>query len=206
LTRSRHTAVRIGLLAMLAASLTACTRIEDVLARVPAFAFMRSAPSFDPYEAPRGAPPNSVPFESPAGAGEAPLLATEVALNALGAGARNPVPASDATALKRGGEMYQRYCMVCHGTEGKGDGPILNKAGETGKFPFAPNLTLAPAATRADGYLYGIIRVGRGLMPAYGDKIPEYDRWTIVNYLRTLQPGTSATAPVTPAAAPPAPR
>ena len=205
MTRSSNMAVRIGLLAMLTVFAGACTRIEDVLARIPAFSFLRSAPSFDPYEAPRGAPPNSVPFASPAGAGEAPLLATEVALTALGASARNPVPASDANALKRGNEMYQRYCMVCHGVEGKGDGPILNKAGETGKFPFAPNLIVEPATTRTDGYLYGIIRAGRGLMPAYGDKIPEHDRWTIVNYLRALQAQTGATAPVPPAASP-APR
>ena len=178
----------------------ACTRIENVVAKVPVFAFLRSAPSVDPYEAPRPAPANSVPFESPSGAGEAPLLATEVALTAFGASARNPIAGGDSVALKTGAAMFERYCMVCHGPAGKGDGPILNKAGETGKFPFAPSLIAAPATTRSDGYLYGIIRVGRGLMPPYGDKIPEHDRWAIVAYLRTLQGQSSVGAPPTPAA------
>src|SRR5690606_2344696 len=127
-------------------------------ARVPALAFLRSAPSFDPYEAPRPAPPNSVPFASPAGAAEAPLAATEQALTAFGATARNPVAADDTAALQRGKVMFDRFCMVCHGPAGLGDGPILNKSGETGKFPFAPNLMVPPASERSDGYLYGIIR------------------------------------------------
>jgi mono/diheme cytochrome c family protein len=167
----------------------ACTRIDNVLARVPVFAFMRSAPSFDPYEGTRPAPPNSVPFEAPNGVAEAPLAATDDALTAFGAGTggHNPYPMSDAAALARGEKMFQRYCFVCHGAAGLGDGPILSKPNDPGKFPFAPNLTTPPATTRSDGYIYGIIRVGRGLMPPYGDKIPEHDRWMIVNYVRKLQ-------------------
>jgi hypothetical protein len=38
-----------------------------------------------------------------------------------------------------------------------------------------------------DGYVYGMIRVGRGLMPAYGHRISHFDRWNVVNYLRVLQ-------------------
>jgi len=40
---------------------------------------------------------------------------------------------------------------------------------------------------RSDGYLYGMIRVGRALMPAYGHQISHYDRWHIVNYVRQMQ-------------------
>ena len=60
----------------------------------------------------------------------------------------------------------------------------------------------------SDGYIYSIIRYGRGVMPRYGDKVylPS-DRWAIVNHLRKLQ-GASP-APQEPAGAavgiPPAP-
>ncbi len=37
-----------------------------------------------------------------------------------------------------------------------------------------------------DGYIFGMIRNGRGLMPPY-NRIEEMDRWDIVNYVRTLQ-------------------
>ena len=49
-----------------------------------------------------------------------------------------------------------------------------------------------------DGYLYSIIRYGRGLMPRYGDKVPSpANRWAIVNHLRALQAASPlpATAP-----------
>ena len=42
-----------------------------------------------------------------------------------------------------------------------------------------------------DGYLYGMVveasRMGRGLMPRYGDKVRGTDRWDVVNYVRSLQ-------------------
>jgi mono/diheme cytochrome c family protein len=57
---------------------------------------------------------------------------------------------------------------------------------------------------RSDGYLYGVIAVGRGLMPAYGEKLNHADRWALVGYMRELQRAAGATgAPpaVAPAAA-----
>jgi hypothetical protein len=60
----------------------------------------------------------------------------------------------------------------------------------------------------SDGYLYSIIRYGRGVMPRYGDKVYlPVDRWAIVNHLRKLQ--AASPAPQEPAGAavgiPPAP-
>ena len=50
----------------------------------------------------------------------------------------------------------------------------------------APNL-LGPATKgRTDGYIYGMIRNGRGLMPNYV-RIEDDDRWDVVNYVRALQ-------------------
>ena len=39
---------------------------------------------------------------------------------------------------------------------------------------------------RTDGYIFGMIRNGRGLMPPY-NRIEEMDRWDVVNYVRALQ-------------------
>jgi mono/diheme cytochrome c family protein len=168
------------------------------MASIPVFSFLRNAPSLDPYEAPRPAPAGSVPYLSPAGDIPVGLVPTEQSLNAFGATVQNPLPASDTAALNRGKVMYDRHCMVCHGTEGKGDGPILNKPGVTGKFPFAPNLTLPTSVGRSDGYLYGVIAVGRGLMPAYGPRMTHLERWATVSFVRQLQRSAGAA----PAAAP----
>ena len=58
----------------------------------------------------------------------------------------------------------------------------------------APNLLTSVTKGRTDGYIYGMIRNGRGLMPNY-DRIEDADRWDVVNYVRALQgsiPGVKA--------------
>jgi mono/diheme cytochrome c family protein len=177
---------RRGLLAVLAVALVAvggCTEIENAMASVEILNFMREAPFFDPYEAPRPAPPRSVPLESPAGKWEPPVEQSEAAIRAWGDTMSNPLSMTDAV-LERGAYTFQTNCAVCHGVGAQGDGPIVG----AGKLPFATNLTLPTTVERTDGYIYALIRVGRGLMPSY-QRIPPRDRWAVVNYVRHLQEG-----------------
>lgn len=173
----------VGLLAVAVLGVGACTDIEDAMSTIDALNFMRESPAFDPYEAPRVPPAHSVPVSSPGEAWEPAVENTEAALRAWGDTMTNPL-AADPTALNRGAAQYQTYCAVCHGVGAAGDGPMVG----AGKLPFATNLLLETTIDRSDGYLYGIIRLGRGLMPSYR-RIPPTDRWAIVNYLRHLQTG-----------------
>jgi mono/diheme cytochrome c family protein len=181
---------------------TGCTRIDNALASVRVFAFMRNSPAFDPYEHPLPPPPGAIPFQSPSGPVLPHLEATEQALNEWAAGpwGQNPLAADDAAALVLGQTMYDRHCSVCHGTTGRGDGPIIGQ----GRFPFAPSLVEGLGAGRSDGYVYAIIRAGRGLMPAYGPRMTHMERWAVVNYVNQLQaqagvapPSAGVTAPDT---------
>lgn len=186
------------LVAAVAFSSTACTQLDNAIARVPFLAMMRNAPSIDPYESPRPAPPGSVPYASPVGELLPPMEGTEAALNAFAASpdGQNPLAATDTAAAALGKVMYDRHCAVCHGVTGQGNGPIIG----AGKFPFAPNIATTPTTGRPDGYIYAIIRAGRGLMPAYGSRTAHLERWAIVNYVRQLQgqaPGLPATLPPT---------
>jgi hypothetical protein len=75
-----------------------------------------------------------------------------------------------------------------------GDGPAT-KFGMPGI-----NLTTDMTKGRTDGYIFGMIRNGRGLMPPY-NRIEEMDRWDVVNYVRALQGmggKTVATGPLAP--------
>jgi mono/diheme cytochrome c family protein len=98
------------------------------------------------------------------------------------AGVRNPV-AVDERSLANGQKYFQINCAVCHGERGDADGPMrrLNPG-----YGFAPSLTAAITVGRTDGYLWGMMRNGRGLMPPQ-NRIPERDRWDVVNYIRGLQ-------------------
>ena len=72
-------------------------------------------------------------------------------------------------------------CSVCHGAEGKGDGAVARK------FVPPPDLSVDFYKKRPDGFIYGTIKHGGAVMPAYGENIPEKEIWDIVNYIRLLQ-------------------
>lgn len=182
----------------LVVALTGCKRLDDTLASVPIFAFMRAAPAYGPYEAPRPAPPNSVPFASPVGVPEPPVENTEQARIAWGETHPNPYAGVPET-LERGQALFERYCAVCHGATGAGDGPLVGP----GRFPQLTtlNLTLPATAARSDGYIYLMIRMGRGMMPSYAERTTPDERWWIVNYVRQLQRQAGTLAAAEPAGA-----
>jgi mono/diheme cytochrome c family protein len=184
-----------AIVAVVTILLPGCTRIDNTLAKVPIFAFMREAPSFDPYEHPLPPPPGSVPYISPNGEELAPMEASEAAFAAFESSpqGRNPLGADDPAALALGRIMYERHCFVCHGADGSGNGPVA------AAYPpgFVLPLNSGTALGRSDGYVYGVIRAGRGRMPAYGARMTHIERWAVVTYVNTLQGGA-----VAPAAAP----
>ena len=184
----------IGLFFVIAVG--ACTPLDDALAGIFG-RHMRDSRSFDPYENTLSPPPNTVPFAAgnfasapgrvnigqaepgvlPPPFGQADLFGP-VVQNII-----NPVP-PDQASLARGEEVFNRMCSVCHGVAGVGA-----QANIVEKYPLlvAYNLSGPVVAGYTDGYIYGIMRVGRGLMPPYGHQVGHFDRWNIVNHIRALQ-------------------
>ena len=174
----------------------ACTPLDDVMAYW-AGRHMRDSRSFDPYENTIAPPENSVPFaagnitpgpgrlntgQPELGFMPAPFAQGDL-LSPVVQNLPNPVPA-DPASLERGEVLFNRICAVCHGAAGVGA-----QANVIEKFPLliAYNLSGPVVAGFSDGHIYGIMRVGRGLMPSYGHQISHFDRWNIVNYVRVLQ-------------------
>jgi mono/diheme cytochrome c family protein len=173
---------------------------------IPWFDHMIHARYIRPYETdrvPRHTPEGSVPVT-----GSEPDWAAEWAggrtttadglKNPLVAGSRSPEPGAAVAQIPRdmaaaGDTLYQNYCAVCHGSGGNADGPVSPLMG-------APSLLTQRARNYSDGYLYSIIRYGRGVMPRYGDKVPvPAERWAIVSHVRRLQAdGPVAPGPVAP--------
>jgi mono/diheme cytochrome c family protein len=109
-------------------------------------------------------------------------------------GIPNPTPVSEAS-LVNGRKYFQINCAVCHGEKGMGNGPAT-QFGMPGI-----NLTTDVTKARTDGYIFGMIRNGRGMMPPY-NRIEEAERWDVVNYVRGLQGSLGTTVPTGPLAAP----
>jgi mono/diheme cytochrome c family protein len=159
----------------LATTLGACSWFTD----------FKEQPKHDPWESPsdtipmRGNPQSSVPVYGTLAPGYAvSRLAYPGTIDSMST-IQNPVP-SDARSLHNGRMYYQINCAVCHGDLGKGDGPVTKKG------LYVPPLVGASAEGRTDGYIWGMMRNGRGGMPSY-NRIEEMDRWDVVNYVRGLQ-------------------
>jgi mono/diheme cytochrome c family protein len=127
----------------------------------------------------RGSPVGSVPTVGTQVAGFTVSYGNSPATIDSMSGIVNPV-AITQESLAAGHILYQINCAVCHGDDGTGLGLAT-------RYGFVPiPLTSDIAKGRSDGYLFGMIRNGRGLMPSY-NRIEERDRWDVVNYVRALQ-------------------
>ncbi len=129
----------------------------------------------------RGNPQGSVPTTGLAVAAWQVSYAASVATVDSLSGVQNPV-AADARSLENGRKLYQINCAVCHGDLGDGKGTVAAVSG----VAFVPSIITPATQARTDGYLFGMLRNGRGLMPPQ-NRIPEEMRWDVVNYLRGLQ-------------------
>lgn len=177
----------------MAFGVTGCTDaagydLDYFMSRASFVATMRSSVSYDHYELPRLPAVNSVPVISPRGGDDVPAF-TQTELDAAAATLVNPLQPTEEV-LARGAVVYQNQCYACHGAQGAGNGPVVGP----GKFPLGPSLVSGPAAGRSEGYVYAIVRVGRGLMPAYGSRVSHTDRWAVASYVRSLQGGQGVPA------------
>jgi mono/diheme cytochrome c family protein len=91
----------------------------------------------------------------------------------------NPVPAT-AESIARGELLYRMNCMVCHGEQGLGDGPV----GREFEDPTPVNLNEDYTQDQMDGQLFFTITRGRVAMPFYRDALSQQERWDVINYLR----------------------
>ncbi|HEU5318792.1 MAG TPA: CopD family protein, partial [Chloroflexota bacterium] len=94
----------------------------------------------------------------------------------------NPVPATPAS-VGRGQQIYASSCLVCHGVEGRGDGP----AGRALRPPPA-DLSVHMAAGHTDQQLFDWITNGvpGTAMPAWKEQLTVEERWHVINYIRSL--------------------
>lgn len=131
--------------------------------------FMEIQPAYQPMYDPLPVPTNSIPID-----GAAYIAAYGAPIN--------PIKA-DPVSEERGAELFRINCVMCHGPQGKGNGPIAvylqNKPADL------PGLAVQ---SLTDGGIFLTISNGvQGKMPALNENLTVEERWDLVNYVRTLK-------------------
>ncbi len=93
---------------------------------------------------------------------------------------KTPVP-FDAISIANGADLFTTNCVPCHGPQAKGNG-VLSKT-----LPKQPVdlLTEPHTAMHTAGDFFHWLTYGRynGIMPPFGEKFSEEERWDILNFL-----------------------
>jgi cytochrome c553 len=98
----------------------------------------------------------------------------------------NPLP-RNREVLKNGQNLFNVYCIVCHGKYGEGDGLVAAmKDWPRPLFSRPPTLQSEKIRDYKDGQIFHVITMGQNLMPSYAEKLNEDERWSIVHYIRAL--------------------
>jgi copper transport protein len=110
------------------------------------------------------------------------------AVNATSALANTPV---DMMSASTGQRVYVERCAVCHGQQGRGDGP------GGADLPVKPFDLTTHALQHDEQYLFVTILNGRGYMPAFGSQLTQDEILDVVSYIRllALQAGQAPGAP-----------
>ncbi len=100
-------------------------------------------------------------------------------------GRKNPLRPTPEV-LRKGRVLYEKYCQVCHGASGRGDGPAAE-----GLDPRPTDIARSAKMPMAsDAYLFWTLSEGGAAvgsaMPPFRDALGEDEIWSLILYLREL--------------------
>lgn len=100
----------------------------------------------------------------------------------MAAGLKNPVVYSEAVMAK-GKDIYEKFCIHCHGEKGDGQGSIV----KNGKLAGVPAYNTGALKELPEGKMFHSITYGKGLMGSHAGQLSKEERWTVIHYVRYLQ-------------------
>jgi len=82
----------------------------------------------------------------------------------------------------RGGQLFNIYCAICHGSKGDGQGNLVKR----GKILGVPQYDDVGRAI-TEGSIYHTIYYGKNSMGSYANQLNEEERWQVVAYVLELK-------------------
>jgi len=104
-----------------------------------------------------------------------------------------PEPPTSPESVKRGAELFQSMnCWLCHGKEGRGNGPSASSLTDSKGYPITPFDFSSGTRFKCGESDQGIFRdLMTGLdgtpMPSFADALKPDQAWDIVHYIHTLR-------------------
>ena len=118
--------------------------------------------------------------------GSVPTTGKEVPVSDFVAtlGTRNPVP-FDSASLEAGRVLFVTNCSMCHGLSADGETLVAQKFEQYGEKP-PPSLSRKEVTAQQVGAVFWTLSNGVNRMPAFDRLLTAEERWTLVNYVRSL--------------------
>ena len=82
--------------------------------------------------------------------------------------------------IKKGKELYNIYCAVCHGPKGDGQGILMKRE----KFLGIPSYADRDIT---EGSIYHVLIHGKGVMGSHSGQLTYKERWQIIQYVEVLR-------------------
>lgn len=91
-----------------------------------------------------------------------------------------------AASVERGARLYAANCALCHGADGRGDGPAA-----AGLAVHPADLTAPHLFAHTPGDLFWWVSRGRagGVMPGFAAVMNPAERWDVINFVRARAAG-----------------
>ena len=93
---------------------------------------------------------------------------------------KNPLE-GNSLAAHVGKNLFQTYCITCHGDKGEGNGPSA-----AGLNPKPADLVSKQVQKQSDGALFWKITTGNPPMLSWKYTLSKKQRWELVDYIRLL--------------------
>jgi mono/diheme cytochrome c family protein len=94
---------------------------------------------------------------------------------------RSPLPHTEEI-IAQGEKIYSDFCVQCHGKEGQGNGPVVEKGGHP-----APQAYNGPLKDLPEGKMFHTLTYGKGAMGSHASQLTKTERWKVVAYVKELQ-------------------
>ena len=105
---------------------------------------------------------------------------------AAGAEVKNPLTI-DQDVLDEGKRLFNIYCAICHGEDGKASGHIVTGANVKSKFPPPPSYFSDNLLALPEGKMFFTVHYGKNMMGSYAQQLDRIQIWKVISYVRSMQ-------------------